>query len=491
MRYAGSRAHEAIIIGFQASEIMSSVRPPAVAGIFYPAAAGELAGDVAALLAGAANQARDRPVPKAIIAPHAGYIYSGAVAASAYARLAPARDIIKRVVLMGPVHRVPVRGLVLPDASALATPFGNIAVDPTAVAALKKLPQVTVSAAAHAHEHSLEVQLPFLQQALGEFLLVPLAVGDASAAEVAGVLDLLWGGAETLIVVSSDLSHYLPYADAQAADRVTAQAIVAMRADISHEQACGGTPVNGLLQAARKRGLAAELIDLRSSGDTAGDRQRVVGYGAFAFHAAVPAAAMSADAARSALYGDDPRAAPADAGSVLLPLARAAIAAELGLPAQQCEEARWLAAPGASFVTLTKHGALRGCIGTLEAHRGLGADVKANAVGAALRDPRFKPLARAEFADVRVEVSVLSAVEPLTYRDEATALAQLRPGIDGVIFQYGYHRSTFLPQVWDDFSDPRLFIGHLKHKAGLPPDFWDPEVKLSRYTVTKWREQDN
>lgn len=270
---------------------MSSVRPPAVAGTFYPAAAGELAGDVAALLAGAANNARGQPVPKAIIAPHAGYLYSGPVAAAVYARLAPARGIIKRVVLLGPVHRVPVRGLALPDAGALATPLGNIPVDAHAVAALKKLPQVTVSAAAHALEHSLEVQLPFLQQALGEFSLVPLAVGDASAAEVAQVLDTLWGGAETLIVVSSDLSHYLAYADAQAADRVTAQAILAMRTDISHEQACGGTPLNGLLQAARKRGLAAELIDLRNSGDTAGDRQRVVGYGAFAFHAAGSVAA--------------------------------------------------------------------------------------------------------------------------------------------------------------------------------------------------------
>ena len=470
---------------------MSSVRPPAVAGTFYPAAAGELAGDVAALLAGAANNARGQPVPKAIIAPHAGYLYSGPVAAAVYARLAPARGIIKRVVLLGPVHRVPVRGLALPDAGALATPLGNIPVDAHAVAALKKLPQVTVSAAAHALEHSLEVQLPFLQQALGEFSLVPLAVGDASAAEVAQVLDTLWGGAETLIVVSSDLSHYLAYADAQAADRVTAQAILAMRTDISHEQACGGTPLNGLLQAARKRGLAAELIDLRNSGDTAGDRQRVVGYGAFAFHATGTVGGMSEEAARSALYGDDnSTAASAAAGSVLLPLARAAIAAELGLPAPPGADARWLEKPGASFVTLMKLGKLRGCIGTLEAHRALGADVKANAVGAAMRDPRFKPLTRAEFAEIGIEVSVLSAVEPLNYRDEAAALAQLRPGIDGVIFQYGYHRSTFLPQVWEDFRDRRLFIGHLKHKAGLPPDFWDPAVKLSRYTVTKWREQE-
>src|SRR3954469_4647259 len=268
---------------------MSSVRPAAVAGTFYPASASVLARDVEALLARAAERTAGQPVPKAIIAPHAGYVYSGPVAAAVYARLAPARDVIKRVVLLGPVHRVPGRGLGLPAAQSMATPLGNITIDATAGTALKKLPQVTVSAPAHAMEHSLEVHLPFLQQALSDFSLVPLAVGDATADEVAQALDLLWGGAETLIVISSDLSHYLGYADAQAVDRVTAQAILDMRATISHEQACGGTPVNGLLQTARRRGLTPELLDLRNSGDTAGDRNRVVGYGSFAFHEAKPA----------------------------------------------------------------------------------------------------------------------------------------------------------------------------------------------------------
>ncbi len=179
---------------------------------------------------------------------------------------------------------------------------------------------------------------------------------------------------------------------------------------------------------------------------------------------------------------------PADAGDVLLPLARAAIASQLGVAHAAAGAARWLNDKGASFITLKQRNELRGCIGTLEAHRALGEDVRANAVAAAIRDPRFQPLTPDEFGTIRVEVSVLSAVAPLDYRDEADALAQLRPAIDGVIFQYGYHRSTFLPQVWEDFGDARVFMGHLKHKAGLPPDFWDPAVKLSRYTVMKWRE---
>jgi len=261
-----------------------TVRPPAVAGSFYPAAAPELAQVVSALLASAEPSARGKPAPKAIIAPHAGYIYSGAIAASVYARLTASRDTIKRVVLLGPVHHVPVRGLALPGVAVLATPLGNIAIDADAVAALSALPQITVSAAAHALEHSLEVHLPFLQNVLKNFSVVPLAVGDASADEVAAVLELLWGGAETLIVVSSDLSHFLNYGDAQAVDRATAQAILDLRTDISHAQACGGTPVNGLTLAARRRGLTPELLDLRNSGDTAGDRNRVVGYGAFAFY---------------------------------------------------------------------------------------------------------------------------------------------------------------------------------------------------------------
>jgi AmmeMemoRadiSam system protein B len=255
--------------------------------MFYPAAAPELASDVGALLAHAGSAARGKPAPKAIIAPHAGYVYSGPIAATAYAQLAPARGMVTRVVLLGPVHRVAVRGLALPAAAGMATPLGNIPVDADAVAKLSRLPQITVSAAAHALEHSLEVHLPFLQTVLEKFSVVPLAVGDASADEVAQVLDILWGGAETLIVVSSDLSHYLSYREAQAIDHATAQAILDLRTDISHEQACGGTPVNGLVLAARRRGLTPQLLDLRNSGDTAGDRKRVVGYGAFAFYEAL------------------------------------------------------------------------------------------------------------------------------------------------------------------------------------------------------------
>lgn len=263
---------------------MHQVRQPAVAGAFYPGQGQVLLNDVRAMLAKAAPGAdTSGAVPKAIIVPHAGYIYSGATAALAYAHLSGGRTSIRRVVLLGPVHRVPVRGLALPGVESFATPLGEIEVDQAAVAMLAPLPQVVVSRAAHAQEHSLEVQLPFLQSVLDNFKLVPLAVGDATPAEVAEVLEVLWGGPETLIVISSDLSHFLPYRAAQGLDGETAQNILHLGGALTHQQACGGTPINGLLLAARKHGLQPQLLGLCNSGDTAGDKGRVVGYASFAF----------------------------------------------------------------------------------------------------------------------------------------------------------------------------------------------------------------
>ncbi len=262
---------------------MSSVRPAAIAGMFYPGKPVELARAVDAMLV-AATPATMAPVPKAIIAPHAGFVYSGPVAASIYALITPARARIKRVVLLGPTHRVTIHGMALPGVDAFTTPLGTVPIAADAVKKLMALSYVGANAEAHRLEHSLEVQLPFLQKVIDEFSLLPLAVGRASAQQVAAVIDMLWGGDETLIVISSDLSHYLPYADAQTMDNGTAQAILGLRTDISHQQACGATPVNGLNLLAQQRRLKPVMIDVRNSGDTAGDKMRVVGYGSFAYY---------------------------------------------------------------------------------------------------------------------------------------------------------------------------------------------------------------
>ncbi len=263
---------------------LANVRPPAVAGLFYPEDPDELRRHVRELLHTAPAGG---PVPKAVIVPHAGYIYSGPIAASAYARIAKGRAMIHRVVLLGPAHHVAFEGIATCSATHFATPLGTIPVDLDALRNIDDLPYVRVFNPAHVSEHSLEVQLPFLQIALAAFTLVPLVVGDATPEQVDTVLERLWGGPETLIVISSDLSHYHGYLDAQRLDLATSQAIEQLREqDIGNHQACGRNPVNGLLHAARRLGLHAHTVDLRNSGDTAGDRDRVVGYGAYVFESA-------------------------------------------------------------------------------------------------------------------------------------------------------------------------------------------------------------
>jgi len=456
---------------------MMHIRPPAVAGTFYPSSRETLTQDITALLEGASGTP-GAEVPKALIAPHAGYIYSGPIAAKAYARVARQRGRIKRVVLLGPAHRVAIKGLTLPGASGLATPLGPVPVDLEAIESISSLRQVCESRAAHAAEHSLEVHLPFLQAVLGTFAVVPLVVGEASPDEVAEVLDRLWGGDETLVVVSSDLSHYLTYDRALAIDRETVGTILSRQPGLNHHQACGATPVNGLLTVAQRRGLRPELLDLRNSGDTAGDRARVVGYASIGFF-------------EPSLHVTSRKGSPDSRGTVLIPLARNAIGGMFGLSCAADDSHAFLQEEGATFVTLTRNGRLRGCVGSLQAHRSLLEDVKANARAAAFLDPRFEPLTQTEFATTLVEVSLLSRSEPLDLAGEADAIAQIRPGVDGLILEHGGKRGTFLPQVWDSIPDAADFLRELKRKAGLEPAFWADDLRLRRYTVVKFRESES
>ena len=261
---------------------LASIRPPAVAGQFYPGDDRVLRTQLAEMLS-TAVALEDAPAPKAIVVPHAGYMYSGPVAASAYSLLAPMRDVVRRVVMLGPTHRVAIRGFALPAAQVFATPLGEVPLSRADWMALQARDDVMVDDRPHALEHCLEVQLPFLQMTLERFEIVPVLVGDAPAQAVASLIEQLWGGPETLILISSDLSHYLSYREAQWSDRATVEQVLELRPGLDHEQACGATPINGLLLCARRRGLAPELVDLRNSGDTAGDRSRVVGYASFAF----------------------------------------------------------------------------------------------------------------------------------------------------------------------------------------------------------------
>jgi len=451
---------------------MAKVRLPAVAGLFYPRERDVLAQDVATML----DETRERPLgpgfPKALIVPHAGYIYSGPVAANAYALLRPARGVVKRVVMLGPCHRVAVQGLALPGVDAFDTPLGRVPVDADGAKLARTLPQVSDFPPTHAQEHSLEVQLPFLQAVLGDFSIIPLVVGAATVDEVAEVIDLLWGGPETLVVISSDLSHYHSYDEARAMDRSTVNAIVAMRTDIDHEHACGATPVTGFLAVARRRNLKPQLLDLRNSGDTAGGKGRVVGYASIAF-----------SEGGLAVYGEEH-------GRTLVELARGGITSALGGQGAKAAADPWLLEHRATFVTLKQGGELRGCIGSLQARQPIGVDVESNARAAAFSDPRFTALTAAELGGIEVEVSVLSNPLRVLFADHGELVAQLRPGVDGLILAADERRGTFLPQVWEQLREPETFLAHLKRKAGLDEAFPTRRCTVWRYQVRKWSERE-
>ena len=456
---------------------MPSTRPAAVAGYFYPAHPETLRAQVHQLLEEAGSPPRAQRPPKLLVVPHAGYPYSGAVAARAYVRLIPWRRRIRRVVLLGPVHRVPVHGLAAADASAFETPLGDVPVDRGAIADLRGLPQVVCDNLPHALEHSLEVQLPFLQTTLGDgFSLVPLAVGEAAPEQVAEVLQTLWGSDETLVVVSTDLSHYLPYAHACARDQATMARVLALDSDIQTHEACGARPLNGGLLMARRLGLMPQLLDLRNSGDTAGDRARVVGYASLVFEAEPAAEEASDDAAL---------------GQALLAAARNAIAGRLGCPQVHQPAHAELARPGATFVTLRDAaGDLRGCKGRIASDRPLLEDVRSNAQAAAFDDWRFAPLTASEWEALRIEVSLLGPLKPVATASEVHALAALRPGMDGLVLRWRTHQATLLPSVWEQLPAPRDFIAALKRKAGLRGNFWSDDLRLLRFSARKFSEDD-
>ncbi len=442
---------------------MSAVREPAVAGTFYAGNAAELSASVDAMLeeAGAA-QTR---APKAVIAPHAGHIYSGPVAASVYAPLRQVAGQIKRVVLLGPSHRVGFRGIAATTSTSFRTPLGDIPIDAASIQQIVGLPEVGFLDQAHAQEHSLEVHLPFLQRVLEDFTLVPLVVGDASPTSVATVLDKLWGGPETLVVISSDMSHYHSYDEARHLDARTSARIVALDETLGGEDACGCRPINGLLHLAKQRGLAIEQIDLRNSGDTQGPKDRVVGYAAFA---------ITESQALSLAWRQR-----------LLQVAREAIlrqlkgSGELNLDLSEFPGA--LKESRATFVTLNLNGRLRGCIGSLAATRPLAMDVAANAQNAAFRDPRFKPLTLAEYQDIDIHISVLSEPEPFPVDSREDLIAKLSPGIDGLIIEENGQRATYLPSVWDQLPTAELFVKELRRKAGLPAEGWSNATRVFRY----------
>ncbi len=444
----------------------SGIRSPAVAGRFYPGEAPALAGMVDDLLA----QVRTHGLaPKALIVPHAGYRYSGIMAARGYATLLPRSHRIRRVVLLGPNHTAPLQGFAVSGHAGYATPLGVVPVDVETRDALLRDGRVQLSDQIHADEHSLEVQLPFLQRLFEDVAVLPILVGQVAPEETASLIERLWGGEETVIVISSDLSHYLSYDEARALDAKAVAAIERLDpAGLAREQACGRYAIRGLLAHARSCGLRATTVGLCNSGDTAGDKSRVVGYTSIAFEPLEQA--RLGKARRQELLGC--------AAKSLRHAVRRGKAPEVKVSSFAAP----LRSQRASFVTLSRaDGRLRGCIGSLKPHQPLIRDVVENSVKAGFEDPRFKPLAAEELPGLTVGISILSHPVRMRFSDEADALAQLEPQVDGVILATPEARGTFLPHVWEGLPEREDFFKALKRKAGLTEDFWSDEVQLYRF----------
>lgn len=446
----------------------SAVRQPAVAGSFYPVDPGQLRQMVQHFLGQAPS---GEPSPCAIVAPHAGYVYSGLTAAYAYRTLSKApEDRPLRVFLLSPSHRVHLEGISVGGYRSYATPLGEVTVDQEVVQRMAALPDVTQDPAPHQQEHALEVHLPFLLETVVHFKLVPVIFGDISGGHLADILSQFWQPGD-LLIASSDLSHFHAHDKARQLDSHCHEAVLALNAPaMAKTEACGNTGICALLEMARRQKWRPVLSDYRTSGDTAGGKDRVVGYASYLFYAHA--------ATRPVMAPNLPKLARSHLEKVLK--------GEPGLPPDLLiGQSAELAKSGACFVTLTKQGQLRGCIGSLQARRSLVTDLLENSVSAAMRDPRFPPVTLEELAALRVEVSVLSPAQPFPYTDAADLVRRLQPGIHGVILVKGDRQATFLPQVWEQVPHPVVFLQHLCQKAGLGADCWQEKPDIYVYTVEK------
>jgi AmmeMemoRadiSam system protein A len=471
------------------------VREPAVAGLFYPAEERALAKTVDALLESAPTHRFPRL--KGLVCPHAGYSFSGQTAAIGYKTLV-GREI-QTVIVMGPSHYALLEGACIPDAQAYRTPLGLVPISEKAQSLAKTAPFALEKPCLvqrppwwaqgpkpapergqdtpETWEHSVEVQVPFLQRVAVNFKLLPIVLGDVDPERVAKALAAILDD-KTIVVASSDLSHYHPYNAAKELDNRCVQAICAMNTDdMKGQEACGKTPILALMHLAKIKGWKAQLLDCRNSGDVAADKDRVVGYAAVAFfepaveNFAAPERKLLLDLARRTLVSV--AANPSAPGP------------ELDLKSLSPK----LTEKKACFVTLTKGGVLRGCIGHILPKEALYQAVIDNARNAALLDPRFSPVRSDEVGRIKIEISILTEPQPLAFDSPDDLLSKLQPHRDGVILRIGERMATFLPQVWEQIPDKVQFLEHLSEKAGCPPAAWrGKDASVSIYHVECFEE---
>lgn len=459
------------------STVAARVFPAQVAGKFYSDDPVQLGEEVDRMLAQAAATSQLPPnAPRAIVAPHAGHRFSGSFAATAYHHLSQGKQRIRRVVMLGPAHKLAFDGIAVLASQFWQTPLGQIEIAKPLVRILSQLPEVSLDNAPFIGEHCLEVHLPFLQRCLDEFTILPVIVGRTEVDSVEKFLQTILQFPDTVILISSDLSHFHTQPEARVIDTDTRRAIELLDlAGLQPKTACGAMPIKGLMQLARNRGLRATTLAIGDSGDVGGSKDRVVGYGSWRFdeldRAQTPESLrqqlLKVATQAIGVFGKH-RKAPKLTTSTKFPIE--------------------LTNLRATFVSLYLDGQLRGCIGSLQAHRSLMEDVMANAVAAAFKDPRFLPLSVEEYDRAEIGISILSHASPMEFSSEADLLEQLVPGEDGLILSESkpQGRATFLPMVWDKMPEPAMFLTALKRKAGLPVNHWSETLKINRYKAEKF-----
>lgn len=449
--------------------MQTAIHPAQVAGFFYPAEPSGLIALIGEMRKGAKPDGG--VAPKVVVAPHAGIVYSGSVAATAFAPWARRAEPPRRIVIVGPAHRVAFRGLAIHPAASWATPLGEAKVARELHVRLAEARAASLDARPFEGEHSLEMHLVMLQAMLAEpFEVLPILVGDASPGEVAAALRLVWGGPETVISISSDLSHFLDQKSARAIDDDTGRRIETLDvAALEGRRACGYLPIGGALTIAAERDLRVSGLHLATSADAGADASRVVGYGAFAFEYAASARLDDADRARLLATAMASLAAAARGGG-----AKPALAIEGPLSPT-------LTSTRGTFVTLTQNRALRGCIGSPTPRVSLIEDAAANAVQAGFGDLRFAPLRESELEGLELDVSILSHPRAIPADSEAELIAALEPDRDGLILGKGRQRALFLPSVWRQLPDEREFVRHLLRKAGLDSTIFPHGIEAARF----------
>lgn len=468
-------------------EDMNPSREAAVAGLFYPADTYQLQKDIESYLKMVPPSLGKRP--HILIVPHAGYLYSAKVAAHAYQRILPFKKQIKKVFLLGPSHRVFVDGVALSSAKNFKTPLGAIPVNKKITAELAANAGFAVNDKAHRDEHALEVQLPFLQKTLGKFSIIPMVYGRADPEKIAAALEPYLRKNDSLLIISADLSHYLDYETAAKVDSETA-AMIAADQPLDEHRSCGAAGINTAMILARSFGLKPRLLDITNSGNVTGEMSSVVGYAAWMFsqqpaeEAKLPP--LEQEVENLSFFA---RHNKKDLRAIVAKALERAVAGKHFTP-ERNDYPDVLFNKGASFVTLTRGGELRGCIGSLLPNRAIALDIADNARQAAMEDSRFAPLTPEELKTIDFSISLLTGYEPVKCKNEEELLNQIKPNIDGLVIRDGNRQGLFLPSVWKQLPDKKDFLTNLKIKAGLSPTYWSDKMKIYRFRTVEINNAD-